>query len=404
MTRRRTLRPAFRTMALALMIMAAFSLHPQALWASQSMEKELPEAVSTSLATLVQRVQDREAVMLVNAIPLLDFAKNTALSRDNWKVEDFMEATGAYFGYSIASPVDRIVKYLYHPELPPSIFHPSVVRVGKWDEGPSEDIPALWQDLHENAVVAVYGQETEENTPDVTTGGYYTYHADRLILLINHGGEKYLLSISKQRDQSSVGRKGVVIGDDADWNYFYTDEEGLTKGGLGWVNSYMFDSFSVTVLSADKSDPERTQHVMFKWVRAGWSGMNMVRSGHVRSGCERFSQSLIKLMESDRLPDIETFQSMTRHVRAMDRRELSRTLQPYIEKLREMSAEDTVLSRRSFQRMLAEDDPLEHYSDYALKSLVMKEFLKKSIGIPAMLTMSHDDVLASLFPEHDQES
>lgn len=362
------------------------------------MEKELPETVSTSLAALVQRVQDRGEIMLGEVAPLLDFAKNTALSNDNWKVENFHEATGAYFGYTIASPVDRIVKYLYHPELPPSIFHPSVVRVGKWNEQPSEDIPALWHDLPENAVVPVYGQETEENTPDVTTGGYYTYQTNRLILLVNHGGEKYLLSISKQKDQSSVGRKGVVIGDDADWNYFYTDEEGLTKGGLGWVNSYMFDSFSVTVLSADKSDPERSQHVMFKWVRAGWSGMNMVRSGHVREGCQRYAQSLIKLMESDRLPDIETFQAMTRHVQDMDRLELSRTLGPYIENLRNISVEDPVLSRRSFQRLLAEEDPLEHYSDYALQSLVMKEFLKTTLGMPALLTLTHDKILASLIP------
>ena len=357
--------------------------------------QDFPEPVASAMSMLIERIQDRGPIETQDLLPLVRFARNTVFNRDDWEVPGLLNATGGYYGYAVSSPVDRIVKYIYHPELPPSLLHPSVVRVGKWLEDPEENIPELWSNLEEGRIVVVRGQELEENTPDVNTGGYYTYQTDRMIVMINHEGEKYLLSVSKQADQSSVGRKGVVIGEDWGWNYFYTDEEGLTTGGLGWVNSYMFDSFSVTVLSADPVDPDRTQHAMFKWVRAGWSGMNMVRPNHVRNGCQRFAQSLVRLMESDNLPEPDALVAMSKRVRAMDEQEILRTLQPYIENLRKVASDDAILSRRSFQRILNQDNPLEHYTLYAKQSLVMKEFLKASIGLPALLAVGQDEVLVS---------
>ncbi|WP_146164821.1 hypothetical protein [Desulfonatronum sp. SC1] len=356
---------------------------------------DLPEPATQAMSTLIERIQDRGPIETQDLLPLLRFARDTAFTRDDWDVPSLLNATGGYYGYGISSPMDRIVEHIYHPDLPPSFFHPSVVRVGKWSEEPEENIPDLWNNLEEGRIVVIRGQELEENTPDVNTGGYYTYQTDRMIVMVNHEGEKYLLSVSKQADQSNVGRKGVVIGDDQDWNYFYTDEEGLTTGGLGWVNSYMFDSFSVTVLSADPTAPDRSRHAMFKWVRAGWSGMNMVRPNHVRNGCQRFAQSLVRLMESDELPELGVLVAMSKRVRAMDELEILRTLQPYIESLRETAPEDSILSRRSFQRILNQDNPLEHYSLYAKQSLVMKEFLKASVGLPALLAVNQDEALVS---------
>lgn len=364
--------------------------------AEQQGTNKLPPDVFQSLELLVEAVQTKQAVTLEDVGPLLDFTRHTALTRNDWEVSSLHGATGAYFAYDIAAAVDKIVSYLYHPGLPPSLFHPSVVRSGAWKQEPGVNIPETWNNLVDQDVQAIYGMEMEENTPDVNTGGYYTYSTARLLLMVKQGGEKHLVSISRQTDQSSVGRKGVVLGDDADWNYYYTGEEGLTTGGLGWVNSYIFDSFSVTVLSASRTDPERSRHVMFKWVRAGWSGINMVRPGHVRDGCRRFAQSLTRLMESEQLPSVQAILAMTERVLAMDEQEIERVLTPYVQALRELGQEDPVLSRRSF-RSLLENDPLEHYSLDAKQSLIMKEYLKASIGMPALLALSDDPLFLARY-------
>lgn len=371
-----------------------------ALYPTQALSTEpaaMPKEVTHVLAHLVDAVQTRHDVRLEELTPLIDFADNAALSREDWAVDNLLDATGAYFGYSLSSPVERIISYLYHPGLPPSLFHPSVVRTGLWQREPQENIPMLWENLQEHDILALYGRELEENTPDLNTGGYYHYETDRLLLLLKHNKKKYLISVSKQVEQSSVGHKGVVVGDDADWNYYYTGEEGLTKAGLGWVNSYIFDSFSVTVLSADHADPQRSRHVMFKWVRAGWSGINMVRPGHVRDGCRRFAQSLTTLMESPKLPSVQAIAAMTDHVLAMSRTELEKTLKPYVQAMRELGEKDSTLSRRAF-RSLLEQDFLKHYTLEAKQSLVMKEYLKDSIGMPALLSVS--DVLPATFARY----
>lgn len=366
-----------------------FLFRPAPVLAAPQKGEPLPAGVDQSLELLINAVQAKSSPTMEDLIPLLHFARNTALNSQDWNVGSLHEATGAYFGYTIDSPVERIVDYLYHPGLPSSLFHPSVVRIGTWQEEPQADIPMLWKELKEREIHAMYGKETEENTPDTTTGGYYRYDTDRLLLLLKQEGNKFLISVSKQIDQSSVGRKGVVLGEDTDWNYYYADEEGLTKNGLGWVNSYIFDSFSITVLCTNPQNPTQSQHVMFKWVRAGWSGMNMVRTGHVRDGCMRFAQSLTKLMESPRLPDIDTVVRMADHVATMDQAKLNQTLEPYVQQLRLLSQNDPVLSRRSF-RTAMENDPLAHYTREAKQSLIMKEFIKASIGMPVLLTRFED--------------
>lgn len=386
-------RISFRKFCLPALIMffavAGFCLFSPAPGLAGHKADALPDEVKQTLELLVNAVQDRSTLAMDDLSPLLRFVRDTALTSEDWNVGSLRDATGAYFGYTIDSPAERIVDYLYHPGMPSSLFHPSVVRVGAWKEQPQADIPTLWKELREQDVLAVYARETEENTPDTNTGGYYRYDTDRLLLLLQAEGNKYLVSVSKQVDQSSVGRKGVVLGEDADWNYYYSDEEGLTKSGLGWVNSYIFDSFSVTVLCANPRNPAQSQHVMFKWVRAGWSGINMVRAGHVRDGCKRFAQSLTRLMESPRLPDIESLVRMADHVASMDQTQLNQALAPYIQKLRLLSQDDPVLSRRSFKSAM-QSDPLAHYTTEAKQSLIMKEFIKASIGMPVLLTLSED--------------
>lgn len=47
------------------------------------------------------------------------------------------------------------------------------------------------------------------------------------------------------------------------------------------------------------------------------------------------------------------------------------------------------------KKIISDTDPLEHYSRKAKEHVVIKEFLKNSVGMPTMLTMSHDEVLVS---------
>ena len=57
------------------------------------------------------------------------------------------------------------------------------------------------------------------------------------LLLFKYRQRNVLVTVSKQMDASTVGKKGYILGEDNDWDYFYSPKTGLTIPALGWVRS-----------------------------------------------------------------------------------------------------------------------------------------------------------------------
>jgi hypothetical protein len=318
---------------------------------------------------------------------LLDFVRQSSGPLSGTELERRNRSTGVYYQFEIDAPLERVLGYLYHPEIPRSMLMPSSIRLGV-KPSVREILPA-WQEVDEGTrpMTLVRSEDYEENTPDLTTGGYYAYSSLNMVVMLASEGERFLLSVSRQKEPSTVGRKGVVIGKDQDWNYFYSSEEGLTRNGLGWVNSTIYDSYSVTVLHQVSGTAEpRTRQDMFIWKRAGWSRLNMVKAHHIESGCRRYAQGMKSVLESTRLPDSEALASMSRTVNGLSEAELRRTLAPYARSIEQLSAVDPVLSRREFQTLLQNGRFLETMDRDELTALLLKEQLKIRLGKPSLLS------------------
>jgi hypothetical protein len=82
-------------------------------------------------------------------------------------------------------------------------------------------------------------------------------------------------------DVSDVGKKGYVMGTDDDWDYFYSGKPGLTIPALGWVKSYMYGSSGINIYEEIDPQAGKVRCAVFKWLRAGWSGVNMVRRVYI---------------------------------------------------------------------------------------------------------------------------
>ncbi len=176
-------------------------------------------------------------------------------------------ANSAYYEYDIRSDLNHILRYAYNPGIPSFVFMPSSVRLSYWSEvnGQKQPLPKLWKILSKAAFpIIVKGVEHIEITPDLFTGAYYRYDEDKVLILCQYQGRNLLISIAKQKDRSDVGRKGLILGKDKDWHYFYSGQIGLTKRGLGWVDSYMYDSFSVSFYYELDEETPRVRCGMFK--------------------------------------------------------------------------------------------------------------------------------------------
>jgi hypothetical protein len=317
---------------------------------------------------------------------LLDFVASEKGGDANLNPGKRENAAGGDFFADVKAPLSKVVKYAYNPRIPAYVTLPSVIRYGGWQVKPNGPFDNLWEKIGSvKDPLIIRGVEYEEITPDLTTGAYYRYDMDRLMILLNYRGKDFFLSVTGQKNPSTVGRKGAIIGSDTDWNYFYSGQKGLNKAGLGWVNSYMYDAFSVSILFEPGQARSQTRYVSFKWLRAGWGGINMVQRENIIEGCKRFAFGFKKILESPQLPEAEQLIDRYARIRGLPDQELISRLQPIGKALKKLCRTEPALAPSDFQEMIESGKYLDGMSREERENLLMSESVKLAIGKQSFL-------------------
>ncbi|MHB8769466.1 MAG: hypothetical protein ACYC7J_00515 [Syntrophales bacterium] len=295
-------------------------------------------------------------------------------------------AVGAYFFTDVKSPLPRVIKYAYNARIPAYVTLPSVVRFGGWQAKPTGPFDDLWERLgNVKDPLVMRGVEYEEITPDLTTGAYYRYDMDRMMVLLNYRGKDFFLSVTRQKKPSTVGRKGAIIGPDTDWNYFYSGQKGINKAGLGWVSSYMYDAFSVSILFENVHAKAQTRYVAFKWLRAGWGGINMVSRENILEGCTRFASGFKRILESPQLPEADQLIDVYARIKGLSDQGLITRLRPIETALRKLSRTDPILAQKDFRELIESGRYLGGMDREERENLLMAEAVKLAIGKTSFL-------------------
>jgi hypothetical protein len=253
---------------------------------------------------LVQFCIDPKAGLDENAVAILaDYVLSSKQTRERG-LPKALECTGAYYEFDTKVTFPLLIEYSYNPFIPPVITRPSSLRYSTWaaPRGETQKLPTSWKPIPSGgAPIIIHGIEHDSNTPDLSTGVYHEYEMKRTLILLNHKGHQVLISVSKQIGTSKVGKKGFILGNDNDWSYYYSGESGSSITGLGWAKSYIYDYFSVSVNIELDTAPTTVRTGVFQWLRAGWSGINFVREGHILGGMKRFGRDVKTILESSRL-------------------------------------------------------------------------------------------------------
>jgi hypothetical protein len=231
---------------------------------------------------------------------LVDYVLEPKSSKES-ALPKFQEATGAYYEFDTAINFASFLQYSYNSKIPSALVSPSSLRYSIWKD--SQTLPGSWKaPLPGGKPVIIHGTQRDGITPDLNTGIYYEFDLKRTLVLLNHKGRQVLISISKQIDISDVGKKGFILGNDDDWNYYYSGVPGSATTGLGWVKSYIYTFFSVGVYIESGSLPSTVRSGVFQWLRGGWSGINFVQAEHVIKGMKRRARNSKTILESPKLP------------------------------------------------------------------------------------------------------
>lgn len=289
----------------------------------------------------------------------------------------------AYHQFDVAVDLKKVLQYGFSPEIPAEALLPSSVRLSYWTEvdGKKQPLPRLWDQLKKlDAPLVVRGVEFNENTPDLSTGTYHAYNLHRTLILYRHKGHPVLLSLSHQKTPSIVGRKGAILGTDTNWDYLYSGEPGLTVGGLGWTKSYMYDSFSIAVFYQDSENPALTKCGVFKWLRAGWADVNMVKPHHIFEGMERFAMDFKGILENPKLPAAEKLSEDFARIQHLSDQELKTRVLHQIATLKQEYTGEKMLARKPFSTLLADNSYVEQLGRKELEGVLGLELMKCATG------------------------
>ena len=346
---------------------------------------KLPDSLSPGLLHLLaladpQQSEQFDSAQVAKFLEFIEIPKNPDVLYHADKITD---APSAYYEFDVHRSLEYVVKYAFNPDFPGFVTSPSSIRLSHWQQvgDHGQTLPRLWKEIDTlDKPIVIRGIEVLENTPDTFSGAYYKYDLDRTLVLFRHGHRNVLISISKQKDVSHVGQKGYVLGSDKDWDYFYSGKPGLTISGLGWVRSYMYDSFGISVFYELNPGAPMVRYAVFKCIRAGWSGINVVKNFHIYEGLLRFSNSYKEIMESANLPGADTLAGFFERIRALDIDELRDKLTLYPQILKSRHSISPPPGAKWTPELFDNRDYWANLSKLEMQSLIMLEYMKSALG------------------------
>jgi len=312
--------------------------------------------------------------------PILEFITASKSPEAAYTLGERKGASSSYHEFTINRTLKEVLDLVYNPEIPSYVTSPSSVRRSHWIEvnGKRQPLPKLSDALDDlSGPFIVKGVEFIENTPDANTGAYYAYELDRTLILLQHQGKRIFLSISDQRDKSNVGKKGLVLGPDDDWNYLYTGEKGCTLKGLAWADSYMYNSSSIIVYYETKDPEPQVKCSTFKWLRAGWAGLNFVKAHHLLKGIKRYATSFKEIVESPALADVAKLSRMFARIGSLSTEELREKSRVYFDHLRRRYKDENKLARKWLTELSKDEGYLEKMNREEMEVILCIEYLKR---------------------------
>ena len=314
---------------------------------------------------------------------VLDFIATPKNGNARYHAGERKGAPSAYHDFFLRKSIRDILQIAYHPEIPAVFTSPSSVRLTRWKEieGKPQPFPRLWEKLPDiESPVMLTGVEYIVNTPDAHSGTYYDYDLDRTMILSKYRGKNLFISMSTQPASSAVGKKGLVIGPDRNWEYLYTGKPGVGKQGLGWVHSYMYDSNAILIYY--ELDPAKplTRFAVFKWVRAGWKNINFVRRSHIYNGLLRFAADFIAILEHPDLPDPAQLAQYCELIRNLSDEQLRLVVKEHLSSVEQISRREGLLPEATIEELLQSRQYLNSLTRTEMEAIVALIYLRQVLG------------------------
>jgi hypothetical protein len=349
----------------------------------QAIDTSLREQLTYLLSFVGPEAAGVEAFQADRISALLQFVTDAKDPHTLYHAATHNGAVSAYHEFDIKRSLSHILHLTYNPDIPAVVTMPASLRRSHWTaiDAPEQALPKLWEVLPLlEAPQFVTGVEHIVNSPDQNSGAYFEYDLDRTLILMKHQERPVLISLSKQKGVSDVGKKGMIIGADDNWDYLYTGQAGVNYAGLGWVKSYMYDSYSVSFYVETDTAPPMVRFGVFKWLRAGWAGINLARPPHISSGLQRFAKYFKKVLENPRLTDVIDVSRDLAKAKSLSDAEQRKIIADYLAEFEKKCRLDKRFSDDQLNNLFKDQGYLNGLKKEEYQSLIALAYVKNLLG------------------------
>jgi hypothetical protein len=371
-----------RLSVLLLLLMPVYS-HATGSGTEKAVDASLREELAYLLSFVGSDAAGSETFQVNRISALMRFVAGPKEPQLLYHAGRFKGATSAYHEFDIRRPLSQVLQLTYNPDIPTVVTMPASIRLSHWTDidTPKHSLPKLWETLPVlKAPQFITGVEHIVNSPDQRSGAYFEYDLYRTLILLRHEGRPVLISLSKQKDVSDVGKKGVIIGADDNWDYLYTGQAGVNYAGLGWVKSYMYDSYSVSFYIETDAAPPTVRFGVFKWLRAGWAGINLARPAHIFEGLKRFANNFKTVLENPRLDDVTAVSRDFANIKSLSIEEQRKIIEGYLTEIEKKCRLEKRLSEDQLNNLFKDRHYLNGLKEEERQSLIALALVKNLLG------------------------
>jgi len=376
-------RPSFLILVLVWTILTLLPIQVRA--DKNPVEEKIPAVLNSGLHHFLDLVDPEKNVpfdpQLVAAV--MAFIESPKQDDALYFADEILGMPSAYYEFDSHTDLQKVAAYAFNPDIPAIATMPSSVRIFHWldEKGHRSQSPPVNRYLDNlNAPVMEKALQYVEITPDTNSGAYYAYNLYQTLIVFKYRQRKVLITISKQTDVSTVGKKGYVLGSDDDWDYLYSGEKGLTIPALGWISSYMYASSAINIYYEIDPESPKVRCAMFKWLRAGWSDINMVKRIHIYKGLKRFAKPFKEIMENPLLPPVSTLAAGFAQIERFPDETLKSKMHIYADILRNRYSGGDNNAEKRASKLLANKNHWSGMSREEMLAALVIEYMKAAVG------------------------
>lgn len=382
----------FCRLAVFLLLLLPVGGHAAESGTAQAVDASLREELAYLLSFVGPDAAGGETFQVDRISALLWFVTGAKDPRALYHAGAFNGAVSAYHEFDIHRSLSHILHLTYSPDIPTVVTMPASIRLSHWNaiDAPEHSLPKLWEALPVfKTPQFITGVEHIVNAPDQHSGAYFEYDLDRTLILMKHEGRPVFISLSSQKGVSDVGKKGLIVGADDNWDYLYTGQAGVNYAGLGWVKSYIYDSYSVSFYVETDAAIPTVRFGVFKWIRAGWAGINLARPPHISSGLERFAKYFKMVLENPRLDNVTDVSREFANAKNLANEEQRKIIAGYLAEIEKKCRLDRRFSDDQLNTLFRDRRYLHGLKKEERESLIALAYAKNLLGKAPNLELTY---------------